>query len=69
MPRYRCATVGLCLSSAIPGESAVDWVDQGMVVAEVAVVSETEMGLDPVEWDRDLDQDWELSPMPSASLS
>lgn len=44
----------------------VDWVDQGMVVVEVAVVSETEMGLDPVEWDRDQDLDSEL-PIPSTS--
>ena len=67
MPRDRCATVGLCLSSAIPGESAVDWVDQDMVVVEGAVVSETEMGWDPVEWDQDRDLDSELLPIPSTS--
>ena len=29
-------TVGLCPSSSIPGELAVEWVDQGMVVVEAA---------------------------------
>jgi len=43
----------------LSGESAVDWVDQDMVVAGMVVMAaqERETGLDQVEWDQDLDLD------------